>query len=69
MSNVPYCLSFSDTADSVSRELVEASLIDGRDMIVGKSPCFMLWSAYQPVLIVIGSSYLFIYLYTFEYGF
>ena len=37
----------SDTADSVSRELVEASLIDGRDMIVGRfivfSPLVDFW--------------------------
>ena len=33
-----------DTADSVSRELVEASLIDGRDMIVGRFMFFSLLS-------------------------
>ena len=29
-------INFTDSSDSVSRELVEAGLVDGKDMIVGK---------------------------------
>lgn len=33
MGSTVFCV---DTADSVSREMVEAGLVNGKDMIVGK---------------------------------
>jgi len=32
----PLLISITDSSDSVSRELVEAGLVDGKDMIVGE---------------------------------
>ena len=37
----------ADTADSVSRELVEAGLVDGRDMVVGTCEIFRLFQVLE----------------------